>query len=258
MLEVLRLVRAFLELLLNLGQPLRTLLVPPLLTVAVLVFLYAGWHVRDEGSVSAGLRVAFVDTRAYRAEHMRELEAAVLQGEMLRTPATAKLIDQLLTSLMDRAPTVARVRLGVIHNGITGVTGVALLRFDITNGVASPGHSVGPMITNQPLSHWNDFLPTLLAGRCHVGATAGVTNTVRRSRLESLGAGSYMACPVIDIQGRMLGAVLATWDVRESPLVGGELQSLVAFARDICAQIAAALDLGQRLPTPMRISEGDG
>ena len=63
MLDILRLVRAVLELLVNLGQPLRALLLQPLMTVAILVFLYAGWHVRDECSVSAGLRVAFVDTK---------------------------------------------------------------------------------------------------------------------------------------------------------------------------------------------------
>ncbi len=76
MLEILRLARIVLEVLVNLGQPIPALLVQPLITVALLLFLYAGWHVRDEGTINAGLRVAFVDTRAYRAEHERELEAA--------------------------------------------------------------------------------------------------------------------------------------------------------------------------------------
>jgi hypothetical protein len=255
MLEILRVVRAFLELLLNLGQPLRSLLVPPLVTVTILVFLYAGWHVRDEGSLSAGLRVAFVDTRAYRTEHLRDLETAMLQSELSRTPATTKLIDQLLALLMERSTNVARVRLGVVHNGVLGVTGVALLRFDITNGVASPGHAVGAVVTNEPLSDWNSFLPTLLAGKCHVSLTDAEDNSIRRARLESLGAGASMVCPVIDIEGRMLGAVLATWDVRDAPPVGDELRTLEAFARDICAQIAAALDLGQRLPAAMRVGK---
>jgi len=253
MLEVLRVVRAFLELLLNLGQPLRSLLMPPLVTVAILVFLYAGWHVRDEGSLGAGLRVAFVDTRAFRAEHLRELESAMLQSELSRTPATTKLIDQLLTLLMERARNVARVRLGVVHNGVLGVTGVALLRFDITSGVASPGHTVGPLITNEPLSDWNGFLPTLLAGKCHLSATDAEGNSIRRARLESLGVGSNMVCPVIDIQGRMLGAVLATWDVSDDLPVGSELHVLEAFAKDICVQIAAALDVGQSLPAAIRV-----
>ena len=42
--------------------PLGAALVQPLITVGMLLFLYAGWHVRDEGSIGAGLRVAFIDT----------------------------------------------------------------------------------------------------------------------------------------------------------------------------------------------------
>jgi hypothetical protein len=215
------------------------------------VFLYAGWHVRDEGSITAGLRVAFVDTTTYQAKRMLELEAAMLQAEMHRSAATDKLIDQLLTALMERAPLATRVRLGVIHNGVTGVTGVALLRFDITNGVARPGHAVGQLITNEPLSDWNNFLPALLAGQCQTAATSAETNVVRRARLEALGAGTYMACPVTDIQHRMLGAVVATWDTRDRPPAGDELQSLMVFAKDIGVQIAAALDLGRHLPASL-------
>ena len=251
MLDIVRLARLALELLASVGQPFRLAMVQPLVTTAMLVFLYAGWHVRDEGSITAGLRVAFVDTTAYQAKRMLELEAAMLQAEMHRSAATDKLIDQLLTALMGRAPLATRVRLGVIHNGVTGVTGVALLRFDITNGVARPGHAVGQLITNEPLSDWNNFLPALLAGQCQTAATSAETNVVRRARLEALGAGTYMACPVTDIQHRMLGAVVATWDTRDRPPAGDELQSLMVFAKDIGVQIAAALDLGRHLPASL-------
>jgi hypothetical protein len=84
-----------------------------------------------------------------------------------------------------------------------------------------------------------------------MAATSAETNVVRRARLEALGAGTYMACPVTDIQHRMLGAVVATWDTRDRPPAGDELQSLMVFAKDIGVQIAAALDLGRHLPASL-------
>jgi hypothetical protein len=243
LLDIVRLVRIALELLLSLGQPLRILLLQPLVTVVMLLFLYAGWHVRDEGSINAGLRVAFVDTRAYRAEHLLELETATLQSELRHASETDKLIDQLLTALLTQATSAARVRLGVVHNGVTGVTGMALLRFDITNGVAAPGHSVGAMVVNEPLSDWNEFLPALLAGRCQMGRATTEPNLSLRGRLEALGASDFMACPVIDIQGRMLGGVFVTWDLHDVPPQGEELQALMVYANRIGVQIASALDL---------------
>jgi hypothetical protein len=248
--EIIRFVRAILNLLGNLGQPIGVLL-QPLLTVAMLLFLYAGWHVRDEGGLLAGLRVAFVDTRAFQADRLHELETAILQRELHRSAVTDKLIDQFMTALLQRAPFAARVRLGVVHNGITGLTGTALLRVDITNGVASAGHAAGTFTVNQPLSEWNDFLPTLLAGKCAFQRYGDDLSVTLRARLVALGAGSFLACPVIDIEGRVLGATVVTWDERDPPPIGEDLRSLMEFARSICVQIAAALDLRGRLPSPL-------
>jgi hypothetical protein len=167
----------------------------------------------------------------------------------LRRSAVAdQLIEQLMTALLQRAPQAARVRLGVIHNGITGLTGTALLRVDITNAVAGAGHSVGPLSVNQPLSEWTGFLPALLAGKCDFHATQDEQNMVIRAQLTAMGAGWFMACPVTDIQGRMLGGVSVTWDERDMPPVGEAMQSLMEFATSICVQIAAALDLLGRSP----------
>ncbi len=248
MFDILRLARLAMDLLANLGQPLTTLLLQPLLTVGMLLALYAGWHVRDEGSIGAGLQVAFVDTRAFRAAHLRELESAVLQAELRQVGDSDRLIQQLLTAVLQHTPAAARVRLGVVHNGVTGVTGTDLLRFDITHAVAAPGHSVGEMVQDQPLSEWGEFLPALLAGRCDTRASGEVHNLALRNRLEALGAGVYLACPVIDIQGRMLGGLFVTWDVSDHPPAGEAMQALSAYTREVGTQIAAALDLRTRLP----------
>lgn len=228
------------------GSPVRAVLAQPLITVALLLFLYAGWHVRDEGSIHAGLRVAFIDTRAYRTDHEHEREAAMLQVEMHYAADTDRLVDELLTALLTYAPLAARVRLGVVHNGITGVTGVALLRYDVTNAVAAPGHSIGTLLLNQPLSDWNNFLPVLLAGRCYLGQVADQPNPALRARFEGFGAGTFMACPVTDNRGRMLGATFTTWDARDLPPTGDLLIGVMKHALTVGEQIAAALDLRGR------------
>ena len=223
------------------------LMVQPLLTVGTLLFLYAGWHVRDEGSLAAGLRVAFIDTRAYRSDHEHEREAAMLQTELHYAADTDKIIDETLAGLLGYAPFAARVQLGVVHNGITGVTGIALLRYDITNAVAAPGKAVGPLLLNQPLSDWNNFLPVLLAGRCFLGLVPEQPNLALRARLQALGAGTFMACPVIDSQTRVLGALFVTWDVNELPPTGDTLLALMRHATDVGSQIASALSVRGRL-----------
>lgn len=249
--EIVRLARVVLELLLSLGQPLRTLLLQPLITITMLLFLYAGWHVRDEGSISAGLRVAFIDTRAYRAEHLRELESAVMQIQLQQTAQTDHLINQLLETLLHHAPTASRVRLDVIHNGVTGVTGTALLRYDVTNSIAAAGHAPGPLVTNQPLSDWNDILPALLGNKCKLSAVSESGNIALRARLEAIGAATVLACPVIDVQGRLLGGVFLLWDVRDTPPEGEDLDRLMEYAKYVGVQIASALDLRGPLPFPV-------
>jgi hypothetical protein len=38
--------------------------------------------------------------------------------------------------------------LDVVHIGVNGITGTALLRYDVTNAAASPGHTVGAKVVN--------------------------------------------------------------------------------------------------------------
>jgi hypothetical protein len=257
MLEIVRLVRSILEMLLSLGQPLRVMLVQPLITVGMLLFLYAGWHVRDEGSVNAGLRVAFVDTRAYRVEHQRDLETTMLQTQLHQAAQTDRLINRMLQALLEQAPSASRVRLDVFHNGVLGVTGTALLRYDVTNAVATRGHSVGALVVNRQLSDLSGLLPALLAGKCQVGLVAQELNIEFRARLEELGAVSYMACPVVDVLDRLLGGVLVQWDGGDHRPEGDAMQAIMDHAKYVAAQIASALDLRTPLPFPYGIGADD-
>lgn len=246
--DIVGLLRALVEFASGLRQPLRIALLQPLATVLLLLTLYAGWHIRNEGDLVAGLRVAFLDTRASRVARDRELEMAILRAELYQAAESNKLIDQLLAALLHHAEHAARVRLGVIHNGVSGITGIGLLRYDITNAVAAPGHTAGAGMLNQPLSEWGTMLPMLLGGHCQAGAVNQLANLASRTRLQAMGAATVLACPVADVHGTLLGAVFILWDNPDPPPTGSELSSLMEYARGIGGQIAAALDL--LVPTP--------
>ncbi len=246
--DIVGMLKATLELLTSLSMPTRAALVQPLVTVLILLLLYAGWHVRDEGDVASGLRVAFLDTRASRAAHEREVEAAILRAELYQAVESDKLLTQLLTALLQRAPLAARVRLAMIHNGVTGMTGVGLLRFDVTHAVAVPGRTGGAVALNQPLSDWGGILPGLLAGQCQLYRTAQFPNLASRARYQAMGASSILACPAIDVYGTLVAVLAVFWDGEDLPPSGEALASLMAYAKQIGSQIGAALDL--RVPVP--------
>jgi hypothetical protein len=176
----------------------------------------------------------------------------VLQAELRQFAAANKLIDQLLQSMLERATGAARARLNVIHNGVTGLTGTGLLRYDVTNAAAAPGRLAGPAITNQPLSEWSDFLSSLISGQCSFHRVADLRAAALRARFEASGATSLLVCPAADIQGRILGAVFILWDGADTPPTGSDLRALMAAEQHMGAQIAAVLDLQGPPPWPSR------
>ncbi len=100
-------------------------------------------------------------------------------------------------------------RLAIIHNGNVGLTGVGLLRFDITNGIANQGYSVGNLLTNRPLSDWNSYLSTLLVNECSYSGPDG-KGPADGNRVMEFGVSERLVCPVMDIKGRLLGGLFIT------------------------------------------------
>ena len=131
----------------------------------------------------------------------------------------------------------------MIHNGVTGVTGVGLLRYDVTNSVAGPGHAPGPLVQNRPLAEWGDFLPALLEGECQVHDASSLRGLAIRSRMENLNVGTLLVCPVSDLQGRLLGGVFLLWDTGTRVPEAADMETLANFVRQIGRQIATVLDL---------------
>jgi hypothetical protein len=249
MLEFLGIARAILALSVDVFRLYRRNLVQPLMTAILLTAAYAVVHVSQEGNISDGLRSAFLDNDASREERHRQEVQATLQAELQQFAAASKLIDQHLETILSRAG-ASRVRLSVIHNGVTGLTGTGLLRYDVINSVAAPGRSAGAPVQNQPLSDWGEFLPDLLTGQCVMLRVSDLRSISLRARFESFGATNIMVCPAADVQGKAVGGVFTFWDGSDQVPQGQELHDLMSEARHVGAQIATVLDLRGPPPWP--------
>ncbi len=219
-----------------------------MLTAMILIGAYGGYHVVRESSVVGGLTVAFVESNADRIARFRHSEAVAMQMEIQHLAKSNLIIDRLMGQFVAQAPTIARARLGVIHNGAYGVTGLGLLRYDVTNAVAGAGHAAGPLAENRSLAEWSDFLPDLLAGECKKIVIKDMENTAARARLEELKVGAFLSCPVADIGKRLLGSVAVYWDEGTYVPSGAEMDRLINTGKKVGLLIAAMLDLRKAPP----------
>jgi hypothetical protein len=249
MLDIIAFFQAVFELVIDAGRLSGRRLLQPLLTAVCLTAAYAAIHIGQEGSVSAGFRVAFLDNDDARQERHRIETQATLQEELQQFVAANRLINQLLENIMIHAPGASRASLGVIHNGVTGMTGTGLLRYDDTNSVAAQGRIAGTIVSNQPLSDWSDFLPSLLAGQCGFYRTADMKGAAIRARLESYGVTNVMVCPAADVQSKVVGAIFVMWDLNDPLPDAAQMKDLVLAGQHSGSQIAAVLDL--RGPSPL-------
>ncbi len=217
----------------SLGSPLIVALRAPVLTIMLLSGVVLGVLSVREGGLRPGLQKLLTNPDASDS----------LQRELHGVARRDQVIDGLLKAVLVKAPTAARVRLGIIHNGEVGLSGIGLLRFDITHASARSGFSVGMFVSNAPLSDWNPVLGKFLADQCFWTALDDLS-AAARARMIEMGANEALACPVLDIQGRLLGGVFVSWPVGAVVPQGNDLAALTEFTLSIAAQIAAAAIAG--------------
>lgn len=257
MTDFLALFRAILDICLHTGRSSGRRLAQPVMTAICLTCVYTAIHVSQEGGVLAGLRAAFLDNEASRSERKRIEEEAHLQGELHQFVTANRLIDQLLVTMLSRASGASRVQLTVIHNGVTGLTGTGLLRYDVANSAAAPGRAAGESVANRPLSDWNDFLPNLLAGQCSFHHVADLQAASSKARFEALGASALLVCPAGDVQGKIVGAIFVFWDQNDPVPDEQGLRAIMTDGQHLGGQIAAILDLRGPAPWSPETTERD-
>lgn len=214
-----------------------------LLTVVLALFCYAGWHVVNQGSVTDGLKAAFVWSDSAKMGVAGQRLARQLQAEIRLTQSANKLIQGKLNALVAATPGASRSRVHVIHNGVFTVTGVGILRHDVTHAAAKAGRAPGPYETNTPLSQMTDFLDALIENRCKKMEVASMKDSGASFRLRELGVSRFLACPIYNESKQLLGALVTHWD--EADLSPEDMNMVISSHLQYAAQIAVALDLKQ-------------
>lgn len=212
-------------------------------TVIMALILYTGFHIVRENSFTKGIASAFLLSDAQRTGQAEQAHLTNLQYELRRAAASDKFVKQLMTATLAKVPGAARERLAVIHNGVVGLSGVGLLRWDITYAVAIPGRSPGEAVSNAPLSQWSEFLPTLLAGKCFVRHPETIQDAASRARWAAMAAVAGLECPIEDLDGRLLGATQISWENAKDLPAPADMPEIERTVIGYNAQIAAALDL---------------
>lgn len=243
MIDFLAAFRALLDICLMAGRLSGIRMLQPLLTAVCLTGVYTVIHITQEGGVRPGLRAAFFDNEATRSERRRMGEQVTLQSELRQFVTANKLIDQLLITLLTHSSGASRVQLNVIHNGVTGLTGTGLLRYDVANTVTAPGRAAGETMTNLPLTEWSDFLPALIGQQCSFHRVADLHVASSRARFEAMGATALLVCPAADVEGKIVGAIFFSWDANDPVPNAAALQAIMAEGVHLGGQIAAILDL---------------
>ena len=211
--------------------------------VAVVIF-WAGLNIVRERDLIRGLEVAFVDSRHQTIVREADTHSAVLQDELRRVSESNELIHKIMDAMMRSAPGADRARFSVFHNGISGLTGIGLLRYDVIVAVAGPGRSEGDLEQNRPLEEWSSYLPELIAGRCAWVDASSIRNTSARARMEDMGIKVFNVCPVVDSFSRVLGAVAVYWSRGDDPPPNQSVrEELSAQNLQAASRIAGAMEL---------------
>lgn len=138
-------------------------------------------------------------------------------------------INVRLKDLLSKIPSADRIRVGIIRPPLTTDNIGSGLKFDMTHGVARPGHTIGELVTDLPISELNDFLPDLLVHKCSYKRFEELTSQGLINRSILLGLSSVLACGIFNPSSQMIGIILVSWE-RSLPTNLDDISELVRSA----------------------------
>ena len=228
----------------NASGEVRKALIHSIVYVLVFLLLYAGYNiVQAKGDLLTGLQNTFAPSKERDRAADAEGYKWRLQYELKAAAQSDKIITQVLSNVLGNSVGAARAELAIVHNGVSGVTGIGLLRYDIVNGVAALGRARSDAAANLPLANWADYSRTLFGGECAWEDVTRLQSAMARSMWQNMNVGHFLACPVIDVQNLTLGAVFISWDDNDPLPDNKQLQAIIAATREQTGKLGAALDL---------------
>jgi hypothetical protein len=165
------------------------------LLLSILIAMgYAGWPLRK-----------YID-------NIKSVVAADTQQQgLIQLEQRSVLMKSALMGVMQANPSIAQVRIAMIHSGITP-NGDILWQWDRIGIATAPGFtsSVG-LSVNKPLVEWDDFLGVLLNGRCAFLKVAALKDAALSSRLSKETIVALTVCPILNQRGQLIGAIFGNW-----------------------------------------------
>jgi hypothetical protein len=159
--------------------------------------------------------------------------------------AANRLIRRLLAALLDQAPYAALVCLNVI-DADDKQWELDRRYFRVTNGVGLRKRQDALVRRMPPVPNWESLLPLLRDGRCPLLRVADLQTGPMPQRLPPTATSDVLVCPVADLRGDLMGAILIVLDRRHGSPRGAKLKHLAAAGARAGGQIAAVLALGGR------------
>ena len=210
--EIIKLLNGLIDLARNAASETKNKVFQSCLTCIMLIFFYAMSNIIHEGSIVVGLKAAFLESRVDTAIRLNQEHSALLQTEIRQAAIADRLVKEYMESLLYVLKTPARIRVGLVHNGIANTAGRSMMRIDAPYSVTALGRSQGATVVNQPFSDWSDYSEAMFKEECVTLHTSSIRNPAQLSRLLSAGIEVFIVCPIIDIQGSMIGGLFVSWD----------------------------------------------
>ena len=211
-----------------------------LMTVFMLFLCYAGYEAIQAGSVGEALKV-LITSRETRLAQEAQAKAERMQSELRLISDSNQAVQRSLGQLLGAKTGAVRARYALIHNGIATLAAQPVLKWDVMSAAAIRGRAAGDLITNQPLSTWVDYLPTMINGQCAMVRYDALTDPATRARMTELGIIAFLACPVQNASGQMIGGLFLSWD--DPVEIPADIGPVISVTRDAANRIGAAYDL---------------
>jgi hypothetical protein len=146
------------------------------------------------------------------------LKSEYIDRGRISTVRSDYLVNTELSSLLQDLGNASRVRVELIQSAIhTPGRALPLYRFSTRFIKSVPGVEPGPYVVDLPLSEWNDFLPDLIDKQCITQRTTQTLPSAGKERFDAMNVGTFIACPMIDSRGFLVGALFVNWSKGQEP-----------------------------------------
>ncbi len=133
-------------------------------------------------------------------------------GLLLKTVQTDQAVNEVLARLLSETPAAVQARVSIVHNGTVSLAGMHLLHFSTIAALAAPGSEASPMLQNQPLSQWKDFLGALIdKPHCVLKSVGDLTDREWIERMRGRGTETLIACGIFSPRGQFLGSLFTNF-----------------------------------------------